>query len=103
MRFEHHRNVIGRLRRCATIALIAAFATPGFAQSNVPAAVLKHLKTSRDFTLKVADQMPDSTYDFKLTPPQMSFAEQMVHLTQDSTSTSLPSPARNRIQRSPPP
>jgi uncharacterized damage-inducible protein DinB len=82
MRFEHHRHVIGRLRRCATIALIAAFATLVFAQSNVPAAVLKHLKTSRDFTLKVADQMPESTYDFKLTPPQMSFAEQMVHLTQ---------------------
>src|SRR5206468_1895570 len=60
----------------------AAFATPIFAQSNVPAAVLKHLKTSRDFTLKVADQMPESAYDFKLTPPQMSFAEQIVHLTQ---------------------
>jgi uncharacterized damage-inducible protein DinB len=26
--------------------------------------------------------MPESTYDFKLTPPQMSFAEQMVHLSQ---------------------
>ena len=44
--------------------------------------MLKHLKTSRDFTLKVAGQMPESCYDFKLTPPQMSFAEQMVHLSQ---------------------
>jgi hypothetical protein len=30
----------------------------------------------------VADQMPEASYSFKLTPPQMSFAEQMVHLSQ---------------------
>ena len=65
-----------------TIVLIASSAVPAFAQVDVKAAVLKHLKTSREFTLKVADQMPESTYDFKLTPPQMSFAEQMVHLSQ---------------------
>ena len=62
---------------------VAAIATvPAFAETDVKAIVLKHLKTSRDFTLKVAAQMPESTYDFKLTPPQMSFAEQMVHLSQ---------------------
>ena len=53
-----------------TIALMAAFATAAFAQSDVQAPLLKHLKTSRDFTLKVADQMPEPVYDFKLTPPQ---------------------------------
>jgi len=42
--------------------------------------VVKHLTTSRDFTLKVAGQMPEADYGFKLTPPQMSFAEQMTHL-----------------------
>lgn len=62
---------------------VAAIATiPAFAETDVKAIVLKHLKTSRDFTLKVAAQMPESSYDFKLTPPQMSFAEQMVHLSQ---------------------
>ena len=63
-------------------ALAAAAALPLAAQTDIKAIVLKHLKTSRDFTLKVADQMPEATYDFKLTPPQMSFAEQMVHLSQ---------------------
>jgi uncharacterized damage-inducible protein DinB len=72
----------GRSVGCATLALMAALATPAFAQSEVQAAVLKHLKTSRDFTLRVADQMPEPSYNFKLTPPQMSFAEQMVHLSQ---------------------
>jgi uncharacterized damage-inducible protein DinB len=65
-----------------TIALLAAIAMPAFAQSDIKMVVLKHLKISRDFTLKVADQMPEPAYNFKLTPPQMSFAEQMVHLSQ---------------------
>jgi uncharacterized damage-inducible protein DinB len=77
---DHH--FADRIVRCVTIALMAALATPAFAQSDAQAAVLKHLKTSREFTLKVADQMPESAYDFKLTPPQMSFGEQMVHLSQ---------------------
>jgi uncharacterized damage-inducible protein DinB len=64
------------------LALVFSASLPLAAQSDVKAIVLKHLKTSRDFTLKVAGQMPESTYDFKLTPPQMSFAEQMVHLSQ---------------------
>jgi uncharacterized damage-inducible protein DinB len=64
------------------IALFASANVPAFAQVNIPSVFMKHLKTSREFTLKVADQMPESSYDFKLTPPQMSFAEQMVHLAQ---------------------
>ncbi len=81
MRSKQH-HFAGGIVRCVTIALMAALPTPTFAQSEVQAVVLKHLKTSRDFTLKVADQMPESAYDFKLTPPQMSFAGQMVHLSQ---------------------
>jgi len=69
-------------RSITLLLAVAAIATvPAFADTDVKAIVLKHLKTSRDFTLKVAAQMPESSYDFKLTPPQMSFAEQMVHLS----------------------
>jgi uncharacterized damage-inducible protein DinB len=65
------------------LAVVAATAAiPASAQMDVKAIALKHLKTSRDFTLKVAAQMPEADYNFKLTPPQMSFAEQMVHLSQ---------------------
>jgi uncharacterized damage-inducible protein DinB len=35
--------------------------------------------------VKVAEAMPATNYDFKLTPPQMSFAEQLVHLSQGLT------------------
>jgi uncharacterized damage-inducible protein DinB len=71
------------MRRLALLLpLVACLAAQTPAQDDVKTAVLKHLKTSRDFTLKVADQMPASSYDFKLTPPQMSFAQQLVHLSQ---------------------
>jgi len=66
------------------MTLLAALGAPIFAQSDIKALIVKHLKTSEDFTLKVANQMPESDYGFKLTPPQMSFAEQLVHLSQGS-------------------
>jgi len=66
----------------SSIVLVTIAAAPAFAQSDSKAMLLKHLKTSREFTLKVANQMPEESYDFKLTPPQMSFAEQMVHISQ---------------------
>jgi len=73
-----------------TIACIALAALPAFAQTDIKAAVLKHLRTSRDFTLKVADQMPAAEYGFKLTPPQMSFAEQLTHLAQEQAQLLAP-------------
>src|SRR4029434_1381304 len=63
---------------------------PARAQVDLKAVVLKHLTTSRDFTLKVADQMPEADYAFKLTPPQMSFVEQMVHLASDQAELLAP-------------
>ena len=72
------------------VACIALAGLPAFAQVDIKAAVLKHLKTSRDFTLKVADQMPEVDYGFKLTPPQMSFAEQMTHLAEEQAGLLAP-------------
>ncbi len=63
---------------------------PAHAQVDIKAVVLKHLTTSRDFTLKVADQMPEADYAFKLTPPQMSFGEQMAHLASDQANLLAP-------------
>jgi uncharacterized damage-inducible protein DinB len=69
-------------RLALLLPLIACLAAKMPVQHDIKTAALKHLKTSRDFTVKVADQMPASSYDFKLTPPQMSFAQQLVHLSQ---------------------
>jgi uncharacterized damage-inducible protein DinB len=57
---------------------------------DIKAIVVKHLTTSRDFTLKVAEQMPEADYAFKLTPPQMSFGEQMVHLAEEQAGLLSP-------------
>ena len=73
-----------------TIACLALAGLPAFAQTDIKATVVNHLKTSRDFTLKVADQMPEADYGFKLTPPQMSFAEQMIHLAQEQAEFLAP-------------
>jgi uncharacterized damage-inducible protein DinB len=83
-----------------TIACIALAGLPVFAQTDIKETVLKHLKTSRDFTLKVANQMPEADYGFKLTPPQMSFAEQIKHLAEEQAgflapfSTDKPNPGK---------
>lgn len=74
------------MRKLIVFAALIGAAVPGFSREikpqDIKAAVLKHFKTSQDFTLKVAAAMPDAEYGFKLTPPQMSFGGQMVHLAQ---------------------
>ncbi|HVZ20281.1 MAG TPA: DinB family protein [Vicinamibacterales bacterium] len=80
-------RLLTALCACASLLLVSA---PARAQADVKAAVLKHLTTSRDFTLRVAEQMPDADYGFKLTPPQMSFAEQMVHLASEQPQLLAP-------------
>jgi uncharacterized damage-inducible protein DinB len=70
------------MKKLASFVLFAvvAVATASAADSGVSRYV-EHLKTSRDFTLKVAQQMPDADYGYKLTDQQMSFAQQLVHLS----------------------
>jgi uncharacterized damage-inducible protein DinB len=82
-----------KIRLLMVVLAVAAVLTvpqPVQAQADVAALVVKRLNTSRDFTLKVADQMPEADYGFKLTPPQMSFAEQMVHLAEDQANILAP-------------
>lgn len=65
----------------ALLALCFAAALPLAADDNPTVQILKkHIATSRAFTLAVADQMPADQYSFKLTPEQMSFGEQMMHI-----------------------
>ena len=81
-RFHIHRTMIV----CMALSGLPVLAQP----TDIKAVIVKHLKTSRDFTLKVADQMPDADYGFKLTPPQMSFAGQITHLAQEQAGFLAP-------------
>jgi uncharacterized damage-inducible protein DinB len=40
----------------------------------------KHWSVTKDYTLAILDQMPAEHFDFKATPAQRTFGEQMVHL-----------------------
>jgi len=89
----------------ALLPIVFALAViPAVAQSDFKATIVKHLTTSRDFTLKVAEAMPAADYGYKLTPPQMSFGEQMTHLSQGLTyflsafSGEKPNPGKPKSQ-----
>ena len=48
------------------------------------ASIIK-LKHAKDYTIKVAELMPDGKYTFKPTPDEMTFGEQLMHLTANMT------------------
>ena len=66
----------------AVVAALPVFAQEGADSDSLKAIFVKHLQTSKDFTVKVAEAMPPENYSFKLTPDQMSFSGQLTHLSQ---------------------
>jgi len=75
------------LRTLLLTVLTATVLSPAFGQElsasgDLKTMVLKHLKIAEDFTIKVAEAMPEADYDFKLTPDQMTFGGQITHLSQ---------------------
>jgi uncharacterized damage-inducible protein DinB len=57
-----------------------AVAIPAAAQTTQKDVLLKHWKTSGEFTLAVAAAMPADGYTFRPTPEEMSFGELMAHI-----------------------
>ena len=60
--------------------LFACLAFALAASAADPATFAKHFKTSKDYTLAVAQAMPAEGYAFKPNPAEMSFAEQVAHI-----------------------
>jgi uncharacterized damage-inducible protein DinB len=68
------------MKRFAFLLLALAVA-PLIAQENpLMNKLAAHWKTSKEFTIAVANQMPAENYSFKPNPEQMSFGEQMAHI-----------------------
>jgi uncharacterized damage-inducible protein DinB len=63
-----------------TLIAMVCLAWSTFAQDNMPASLLAHLKTSHAFTVKVAEQMPEGDYGFKVNSKQMTYAELIIHI-----------------------
>ena len=63
-----------------TLLTILALAVPALAQTTVKDALVKHWKTTGEFTLAVAAAMPTEGYNFRPNPEEMSFGELMAHI-----------------------
>ena len=63
-----------------TLLTLIALAAPAFAQTTVKEAMIKHWKTSGEFTLAVANAMPAESYNFRPNPEEMSFGGVMAHI-----------------------
>ena len=59
---------------------ILALALPAFTQTTVKEALVKHWKTSGEFTAAVANAMPADGYTFRPNPEEMSFGQLMAHI-----------------------
>jgi uncharacterized damage-inducible protein DinB len=64
-----------------TLVFGASSFLPLQAQQNQTGDWIKHLTTAKELTLAVARAMPDESYGFKPNPEEMSFAEQLDHLS----------------------
>ena len=59
---------------------ILPVALPAMAQTTMKDALVKHWKTSGEFTVAVADTMPAESYNFRPNPEEMSFGQLMAHI-----------------------
>lgn len=57
-----------------------ALALPSLAQTTIKDALVKHWKTSTDFTIAVAKLMPAADYGFKPVPEELSFGQVVVQV-----------------------
>ena len=71
------------MKRVALGVLCLALSQAAFAQDSGKTLVnilVKHWQASKDFSIAVANAMPDDGYDFHATAAEMSYGEQMNHI-----------------------
>ena len=86
-----------KLRSLAFLALAA----PVFAQTTVKDALIKHWKTTGEFTLAVAAAMPADGYNFRPNPEEMSFGQLMAHIAGVNVNACVNASGMNRPTLSP--
>src|SRR6266851_3360190 len=80
-----------------TFLTIVALSIPACAQT-IPEALVKHWKTSGDFTIAVAKLMPADQYGFRPVPEELSFGQLMIqiagaNLNACANASGMPRPA----------
>ena len=62
------------------VALLSLLTIPALAQSTIKDALVKHWKTSGDFTIAVAKLMPADSYGFKPVPDELTFGQVLIQV-----------------------
>lgn len=81
------------------LLLTLVLAAPAFAQTvTVKDALVKHWKTTADFTMAVADKMPADAYGFRPVPEELSFGQLVIQIAVANvgacaTASGMPRPA----------
>ena len=62
------------------LLVLSVIALPAFAQNTLKETMARHWKVSGEFTLAVADLMPEDAYTFRPNPEEMTFGQLMGHI-----------------------
>jgi DinB superfamily len=68
------------MHRMELLALVIATLPWTASGRDLKTALVQHWKTSKEFTLAVAEAMPADGYDFKPNPEEMTFGALMIHI-----------------------
>lgn len=66
--------------KSSRLLLSLALALPSLAQTTLHDSLVKHWKTTEDFTIAVAEKMPADGYSFKPVPEELSFGQLMAQI-----------------------
>jgi uncharacterized damage-inducible protein DinB len=81
-----------QIRLKAISIILILFSLPYYGRAQATDSLLTQLSrkwvNAKTYTLKIADLMPAEFYDFKPTPEEMSFKEQLLHTAQNMQSLS---------------
>lgn len=69
-------------------------------QNTIKSAFLLKWENSKNYLLKIAKSMPDDAYSFKPTKRQMSFQEQLIHISQNMAWLSSTYFMENKAEKS---
>ncbi|AGC76734.1 putative damage-inducible protein DinB [Nonlabens dokdonensis] len=68
------------MQKLLLFCILLSISTTMAQQTTFKGAFLEKWNNSRDYILEVAEAMPEEYYDYKPTPKQMSFKEQLIHI-----------------------
>ena len=63
-------------------AAVALTGSSAFAQATIHGDLLKDWASQKDMLVKISNAMPEDKFGFKATPPERSYAEQILHIAQ---------------------